>query len=414
MDMLELKKAYLKFMNERKPNHWEVRQSPKLIDSTFPHCYTISGAVDFFNRKVNNSPLQSEAFTYWVRCFRHYDLPDDTHLPFFWMLLDVSWNLDNKYSRTGAIKDNFAFLEKIGLDRSKLKVTCWQGGKIYGKGINLEADVEHTCVGPEFRKLQKEGMYIARDDEAIEAWKSCGIKDSQIVLCGEIGTLDPSGFDAIMLNAREHFCGVRSEPYYDMNGRFVEIGVYLSEEYTKKTTSANVDPNAFAADSDESNFLLHLKANPIPAGFGCERMLMAINGLDSVMDIEPYKTIRDTIIKKGKLSASNKTLAETTCAYIPAIAFLVYDGANLLIKNSMKARRGIYRQTLKTVIQNMRKFGLDKDENYAELFGQAVGFFTGADEYKALAGIDKQCLEEIQKQQARMKIEDKQKAGAAR
>jgi hypothetical protein len=229
MDMLELKNAYLKFMHDAKPS-WDVRQSPKLVDSTFPHCYTISGAVDYFNRKVTQDPLIPDGFAYWVRCFRHYDIPDDTHLPNFWMLLDVDWNL---HSRTKAIKDNFAFLEKIGLDRKKLKVTCWQGGKIYGKGINLEADVEKTCTGPEFKKLQNEGFFIARDDEAIDAWKSCGVKDSQIVECGEIGTLDPSGFDAIMLNAREHFCGVRSEPYYDMNGRFVEIGVYLSEHYQR-------------------------------------------------------------------------------------------------------------------------------------------------------------------------------------
>jgi alanyl-tRNA synthetase len=405
MDMLELKNAYLKFMSDAKPS-WEVRQSPKLVDSTFPHCYTISGAVDYFNRKVTQSPLQPDGFTYWVRCFRHYDTPDDTHLPFFWMLLDVDWNL---HTRSKAIKDNFAFLEKIGLDRKKLKVTCWQGGKIYSKGINLEADVEKTCTGSEFIKLQNEGFFIARDEEAINTWKECGVKDSQIVECGEIGTLDPSGFDAIMLNAREHFCGVRSEPYYNMNGRFVEIGVYLSEEYIKRTITGNVIKEAFE-DPNDPNFLMHLKARPVPAGFGVERMLMAINNLDSVFEIEPYRSLVNTMMKRGKLADGDRKLAESTSAWISAIVWLCHDGANLLTRNSMKARRGIYRGVLKDVIQNLRKLGLDDDEVYLELFRGVIDFYARDKDYQSLKEIDKLCLEEIDKQKARMKIEAKQLA----
>jgi hypothetical protein len=405
MDMLELKNAYLKFMSDAKPS-WEVRQSPKLVDSTFPHCYTISGAVDYFNRKVTQSPLQPDGFSYWVRCFRHYDTPDDTHLPFFWMLLDVDWNL---HTRTRAIKDNFAFLEKIGLDRKKLKVTCWQGGKIYGKGINLEADVEKTCTGPEFKKLQNEGFFIARDEEAINTWKDCGVKDSQIVECGEIGTLDPSGFDAIMLNAREHFCGVRSEPYYDMNGRFVEIGVYLSEEYIKRTITGNVIKDAFE-DPADPNFLMHLKARPVPAGFGVERMLMAINNLNSVFEIEPYRSLVNTMMKRGKLADGDRKLVESTSAWVSAIVWLCHDGANLLTRNSMKARRGIYRGVLKDVIQNLRKLGLDNDEVYLELFRGIIDFYARDKDYQSLQGIQKLCLEEIDKQKARMKIEAKQLA----
>jgi len=161
MNAIEIKKMYLEFMEKR---GWPIRKSGKLVDSTFPHCFTISGAVDWFNRKLTNDPLSKEGYAYWVRCFRHYDTPDKTHLPFFWMLLDVSWDL---YPREKAIWDNFAFFKELGLDPNKLQITCWAGGKVYGKGINLAADVEKTCSGPEFEKMQKEGLFIPRDEEEI-------------------------------------------------------------------------------------------------------------------------------------------------------------------------------------------------------------------------------------------------------
>jgi len=84
-------------------------------------------------------------------------MPDKTHLPFFWMLLNVSWDL---HSREKAIMDNFAFMKEVGLDPDRLGITCRQGGHVYGRGINLDADVGKTCVSPEFKKMQKERMII--------------------------------------------------------------------------------------------------------------------------------------------------------------------------------------------------------------------------------------------------------------
>ena len=130
MDMHEIMDLYLKFMENR---GWPVRQSGKLTESTFPHCFTISGAVDFFNKKIRTNPFEKEGFAYCVRCFRHYDEPDRTHLPFFWMLLTVSWDL---HSREKAIVDNFDFAKTLHLDTNNFLISCWKGGMVYGKGIN--------------------------------------------------------------------------------------------------------------------------------------------------------------------------------------------------------------------------------------------------------------------------------------
>jgi len=57
MNTLEIKKMYLEFMEKR---DWPIRKSGKLVDSTFPHCFTISGAVDWFKKKLNMTLLQKK------------------------------------------------------------------------------------------------------------------------------------------------------------------------------------------------------------------------------------------------------------------------------------------------------------------------------------------------------------------
>jgi alanyl-tRNA synthetase len=171
----------------------------------------------------------------------------------------------------------------------------------------------------------------------------------------------------------------------------------------------NIIKEAFE-DPNDPNFLMHLKARPVPAGFGVERMLMAINGLNSVFEIEPYRTLVQTMLKTGKLGESDRKLVESTSAWVSAIVWLCHDGANLLTNNSMKARRGIYRGTLKDVIQNLRKFGLDREDVYMELFQEVVEFYARDKDYQSLQGVERLCLEEINKQKARMKIEAKQLA----
>lgn len=404
MNSLQIKKMYLEFMEKR---GWPIRRSGKLVDSTFPHCFTISGAVDWFNTKLASDPFRKEAYVYWVRCFRHYDIPDGIHLPFFWMILDVSWDL---YPREKAIIDNFEFFKEMGLDPDKLKITCWKGGKVYGLGINLAADVEKACSGPEFEKMQKEGVFIPRDEEAINAWKKCGIKDEQIIECGELETLDPSGFDAILLNAREHFAGVRSEPYYPVKGRLIEIGVFLSEEYVKKTIALrlNVPQAVLEDDINSDKFLLHLKPRPVPGGFGFERLAMAVNDVSNFYELEPYRTLKEILIREAGID--KERIIEDTTAYITAIVWFVHDGAQFLTKNAERQRRGIYRKMLKIIIFNLGNLGLDYDDIYLRLFGEAINFYLQDDECQTLQGLEKVCLEEIYKQKERIKIEERNAA----
>jgi hypothetical protein len=119
------------------------------------------------------------------------------------------------------------------------------------------------------------------------------------------------------------------------------------------------------------------------------------------------------MVEQGKLNDNERKIAESTSAWVAGIVWLCYDGANLLVKNSMKARTGIYRGTLKDIILNLRKLGIDRDEVYFDLFRGIVDFYARDKDYKSLKGIEDLCMEEINKQKARIKIEEKQNSHLA-
>jgi len=386
---------------------WPVRKSSLLIDSTFPTSFVISGAVDWFNYKIANDPFGSEGYATCQRCFRHWDSPDKTHLPFFWMLLNVSWNL---HSWEKVMQDNFDFLTQIlKVDASKLEVTYWEGGKVFGSNIKTEADVDGFCKGSEFQSLKEDGIFIEKDEEAIAIWKRLGIKDEQLIYAGEKS--DSFGRDAVLLNAREHFAGIRSEPYYKFkNGSSFEIGVFLHESHIKKPFALKLNiPDSVLIDSkNEDKFLLRIKPQVKPGGFGLERIAMAANNLESVFELEPYSTMKAFL--KQTMDADGdyyrESLAEKITALIPAIVFTIHDGA-LLLNRSQNQRRSIYRGALKAVIDDLRILDLDVDEIYSKLFEITTSFYLQDEEFFGLKGIETTCLDEIKRQKERI-IEDLQ------
>ena len=378
---------------------WPIRKSEPLIHSTFPHCFVISGAVDWFNQKLKNEPFKNEGYAICQRVFRHFDSPDQTHLPFFIMAITVSWNI---YSRKKVIKDNFDFFKHMGLDQNKLKVTYWQGGKIYGKGIKLKADIEKLCQGAEWDKFTKNGMEIKKDTEAMKNWKKYGIQNNQLIPCGEVGSLNPSGLDSILLNAREHFAGVRSELYYND----LELGPFLHEAYIKKTVAIRdkIPQNVFEDDLDSDKFLLKLKPQVVPGGFGLERLAMAVNNFKSVYELEPYCSTKNILISRG---AKNNKLMNEIIAYSTAAIWLIHDGAHLLPRTEHQ-RRSIYRKVIKTIIINLKKLKLDNNDLYLQLAQKTINFYTQDEEYNDLTGLDKFFLDEVNLQKERMQMEIKE------
>ncbi|MFZ5954849.1 MAG: hypothetical protein ACOYT4_00320 [Nanoarchaeota archaeon] len=415
----QIQKEYLGYMNSQ---NWSIWNSKKLINSTFPTCFVISGAVDWFNKKIIENPLIPEAYVTYQRCFRHFDEPDKTHQPFFWMLLTISWD---KYSREKVIEDNYKFATGIlGLKSENLLFTVWQGGNIYGLGINTneDADIERINQGKEFDNMKKYGINMPRDEEAINAWLSQGIKNNQILEVGELDLINNK--DAILLNSREHFAGVRSEPYYlnQKTGKYHEIGVFLHESHIKKTFAKrlNVLSQGLEDSLNKNSFLLKLKPKISPGGFGLERLTMAMNEVSDVYEIEPLTTLKDILMNSSNEKPSyiilkdNSTtygfehiknldkekIVENAASYLHCLPWFIKDSAqNLSIKKD-RQRTGIYRKVLRTILVNMQSLGCDNYKNYDKLLREVINFYS--DSIERIGDIKQICIREIDNQRKRI------------
>jgi len=135
---------------------------------------------------------------------------------------------------------------------------------------------------------------------------------------------------------------------------------------------------------------------------------MAVNDVSSFYELEPYRMLKEILVREAGIDKEG--VIENTIAYITAIVWFVHDGAQFLTKNAERQRRGIYRKMLKTIIFNLGNLGLDYDDIYLRLLGEAINFYIQDEECQTLQGLEKSCLEEIYKQKERIKIEERNAA----
>jgi hypothetical protein len=221
---------------------------------------------------------------------------------------------------------------------------------------------------------------------------------------GESDKSDPSGSGTVHLDTHDYFAGTRSAIHYSVNGCYVEIGETVVDCFVKKSaaTALSVAAAALEDDPDSDKPLLRLKAKTVVGGFVAERLAMALNGSESIFDIAPYRDLEAMLVKLGRGADADRVRVDSAVARIPAIMWLVNDGANLS-KGNTKTRQTIFRDTVKTVVQNIVALNLDSDETYTRLFKQACDFYAQDDDFKSVAGLDLVCLDEIKKQKRRMK-----------
>jgi hypothetical protein len=159
---------------------------------------------------------------------------------------------------------------------------------------------------------------------------------------------------------------------------------------------------ALEDDADSDKFLLRLKAKTIVGGFVAERLAMALNGSETLFDLAPYRDLEAMLVKQGRAAIADRARIRKAVAQIPAIIWLVNDGANESEGNT-KARQAIYRDALKTAVENIAALALDSDETYLGLFKRACNFYAQDDDFKSVASLEMVSLDEIKKQKRRMK-----------
>lgn len=220
------------------------------------------------------------------------DVGDDYHCTFFEML--GNWSLGD-YFKEQKIAWSYEFLTSpkyLNINKDELAVTVFAGD-------------ENT----------------PRDTESYEAWKNCGLKDSQIFFLGKehnwwilASNVGPCGPDSEMfIDTGKPKCCDSCSPACSC-GKYIEIGNDVFMQYIKHSDGTLVQ-------NPQKN---------VDTGFGFDRLLYISNGLSSVYDSELFSPIIKKIEEISKHEyKENKEITRNMriiADHIRASVFMISDG----------------------------------------------------------------------------------------
>ena len=265
------------------------------------------------------------------------DVGDDYHCTFFEML--GNWSLGD-YFKKEKIAWSFEFLTSpkyLDINKDELAVTVFAGDED-----------------------------APRDMESYNAWKNCGLKDSQIfflpkehnwwILASGVG---PCGPDSEMfIDTGKEKCCETCSPACSC-GKYIEIGNDVFMEFIKKTKDGELIQNP------QKN---------VDTGFGFDRLLYISNGLESVYDSELFRPIIDKIEEisglKYKSNQEIKRHMRIIADHIRASVFMISDGVVPL-----NVEQGyVLRRLLRRAINSARNLGFSGDR-LVELVGVVINIY---------------------------------------
>jgi len=297
MTTKELKDKYLKFFESR--GH-KVIPSASLIPENDPTVlFTTAGMHPLVPYLLGEKHPAGDKLVNVQKCIRTGDIDevgDDWHLTFFEML--GNWGLGS-YWKEESIKMSFDLLTKeLNLPVDKLSFTCFKGDDDAPK-----------------------------DEESAKIWESLGFSKGKIKFLGkEDNFWGPAG--------KTGPCGPCTEIFYDN----VEIWNNVFMEFNK-TTDGNYKP---------------LKQKNVDTGMGVERTVAVLSGVKSVYEIEPLKSIVETI--KRMATNYDERLARIVADHIRASVFIIADG----IAPSNIEQGYVVRRLIRRAIRYGKKIGIEK------------------------------------------------------
>jgi alanyl-tRNA synthetase len=356
MTAQEIRNAYLKFFEER--GHVVVKRAPLVLQGDPTTLFTGSGMQPMIPYLLGEPHPQGKRIADSQTCLRAQDIEDigdNRHTTFFEML--GNWSMGD-YFKEQQIEWMFEFLDQVvGLDLSKLYITCYIGDSRYGiekdteaaevwkrlfeaKGLSSdEAEIGSEADG--YSRGIKEGERIFYYDGSKNWWSRNGAPEST-----PIG--DPCGPDSEMFydfgTPHDSSYGEHCHPNCDC-GRFMEIGNNVFMAYKKVS---------------ESEFVPLEKPN-IDHGSGLERIAAAKLGDPDVFKI----SLMWPIIEKLESISSKKYDSHTNAMrviadHLRAATFLAVDGCVPSNKEQGYVMRRLVRRAVRFA------FDLGVEQNFLE------------------------------------------------
>lgn len=355
MNAQEIRKAYLKFFEER--GHKIIERAPLILKDDPTTLFTGSGMQPLLPYLLGEKHPDGVRLTDSQTCLRAQDIDDvgdNRHTTFFEML--GNWSLGD-YFKEVQIRQFFEFLvDVVGLDPSKIYVSCFIGSEKYGiprddesamiwqrvfaeKGIDAKIVELDTAENGDKLGLQGGRIFFYNDKE--NWWSRGGGLDST-----PIG--DPCGPDSEVFY---DFGEENHDPSFGLahpasdSGRFMEIGNQVFMQYRR------LEDGSFES----------LENKNVDFGGGLERIAAAKIDSPDVFKI----SVMLPIIEKLE-EISNKKYEDFTSAmrviadHLRSATFLAVDGCVPSNKEQGYVMRKFIRRAM------VQAFELGIEDNFVE------------------------------------------------
>ena len=341
----ELRKMWIDFYKER--GHAYIPSASLVPENDPSVLFTTAGMHPLVPYLLGEKHPLGKRLVDIQKCVRTGDIDDvgdDYHCTFFEML--GNWSLGD-YFKKEKIAWSFEFLTSpkyLDINKDDLAVTVFAGDED-----------------------------APRDKESYNAWKNCGLKDSQIfflpkehnwwILASGVG---PCGPDSEMfIDTGKKKCCDSCSPACNC-GKYIEIGNDVFMEFIKKSKDGELIQNP------QKN---------VDTGFGFDRLLYISNGLESVYDSELFRPIINKIEKisglKYNSSDETKRHMRIIADHIRASVFMISDGVVPL-----NVEQGyVLRRLLRRAMNSARNLGFE-GERLVDLVEVVVNIYK--DFYKEL------------------------------
>ena len=356
MNAQQIRNEYLKFFADR--GHAVVKRAPLVLTGDPTTLFTGSGMQPMIPFLLGQPHPEGKRIVDSQTCLRAQDIDDvgdNRHTTFFEML--GNWSMGD-YFKDEQIRWMWQFLsEVVGLDMSKVYVTCYIGDERYGIPKDTEAaevwaelyndaglSHEQADIGSEedgYNRGIKEGERIFYYDGSKNWWSRNGSPETT-----PIG--DPCGPDSEMFydfgTPHDPAYGEFCHPNCDC-GRFMEIGNNVFMAY-KKVAVGVFEP------LDKPN---------IDHGSGLERIAAAKLGNPDVFRISlMWPIIEKLQLLSGKNYESHTESMRVIADHLRAATFLAVDGCT----PSNKEQGYVMRRLLRRAIRY--SFDLGIEQNFLE------------------------------------------------
>lgn len=319
---MNLKDLYINFFISK--GHKQIPSAPVVPENDNTVLFNTAGMQPLIPYLKGNPHPYGTRLCDYQKCIRTNDLDevgDSYHHTFFEML--GNWSLGD-YFKEDAIKWSFEFLtEVLNIPVERLAVTAFAGNEI-----------------------------APRDDEAVNIWKSLGIKEERIAL-----TKEDNWWPNLELPG---LCGPDSEMFYwrsndpipekfdPEDSRWVEIWNDVFMQY----------------NHNEDGTIETLQNKNVDTGMGVERTTAILEGVNDNYLSSIFKDTIELIEEiSGKSYEGNEKSMRIIADHIRTSVFISADPA--MIKPSNVGQGYILRRLLRRAIRHARNLGIDITSDWA-------------------------------------------------